>query len=375
MEESAVTALLRRLIQAESTPDKGEVEVAGVVAGQFREHGVECGVDCWGGNRANVVARVRSRGGRPGLLFVCHLDVVSPGEEAWLHPPFDGVEERGRVYGRGAVDMKSGIVSVAAAICEVVESGVELQGDIVFAATAGEETDSSGVQRFMQRQAELPEFAGVVVPEPTDLSVITAHRGLFWLRITTRGRAVHSSMPQRGVNAILSMKRVLDALEQYRIAFEPHPLLGASSMSINTISGGEAMNIVPERCTLGVDIRTLPGQDQDALRYDFERLLAALKADVPQFDAELAVERAVGAIETDPQCPFVKTFCSAVDVDLTNAIGFTTDAPYLVPLGSPIVIYGPGRPKLCHHVDEHIEIADLQKGMDAFRQVIRTFLT
>jgi succinyl-diaminopimelate desuccinylase len=227
----------------------------------------------------------------------------------------------------------------------------------------------------MQDHAWLPEWAGVVVPEPPDLAVVTAHRGLFWLKITTKGKAVHSSMAQRGVNAIGSMKRVLDELEHYRIEFPPHPQLGPSTMSINTIRGGAAMNIVPDRCTVGIDVRTLPGQDHEALRYDFERMLARLTARVPQFEASLAVERSAGAMETDPQCAFVKAFCSAVDVDLTNPVPFTTDAPHLAPLGAPIVIYGPGKPQLCHQTDEYIEIADLQAGAAYFKKVILTFLT
>jgi succinyl-diaminopimelate desuccinylase len=227
----------------------------------------------------------------------------------------------------------------------------------------------------MQDRAWLPRLAGVVVPEPTDLAVVTAHRGLFWLKVTTRGKAVHSSMAERGVNAIGSMKRVLDELEHYRIEFPPHPQLGKSSLSINLISGGAALNIVPDRCTLGVDIRTLPGQDPEAIRYDFERILAKLTANVPQFEADLTVERWAGAMETDPACPFVTTFCSAVGVDLTNAISFTTDAPHLAPLGAPIVIYGPGKPGLCHQTDEYIEIADLQASADLFKDVICRFLS
>lgn len=366
--------LLKQLIRADSTADKGEMAAAEVIADYFKGHGIDCHIDRWDGNRANVVAQVKTSHERAGLLFLCHLDVVGPGEDTWDHPPFEAVEERGRVYGRGAVDMKGGIAAVVAAICKVVDSRAALQGDIVFAATAGEETDSSGVQRFMQHPDRVPELAGVVVPEPTDLSVVTAHRGLFWLKITTKGKAAHSSMPERGVNAITSMRRVLDALERYRIPFEPHPLLGNSSLSVNTIDGGEAMNIIPDRCTIGVDIRTLPGQDHETLRYDIERILSQLKTTVPQFDAELVVERSAKAMETDPECDFVKRFCSAVEVDLANAIGFTTDAPHVVPLGAPIVIYGPGKPKLCHQADEYIDAADLARAADLFENVIRTFL-
>ena len=370
----AMKDLLKRLIQAESTAGTGEAAAADVIARRFHEHGIDSRIDLWDGNRANLVVHIKTARKRPALLFLCHLDVVGADEEAWEHAPFGATEENGRIYGRGAVDMKGGITAIVEAICDLADSQAKLQGDIVFAATAGEETDSSGIERFMQHRDWLPELAGAVLPEPTDLSVVTAHRGLFWLKITTKGKAAHSSMPQRGVNAIMSMKRVLDALEQYRIPFEPHPLLGNSAMSINTISGGEAMNIVPDRCTIGVDIRTLPGQSHDGLRYDIERLLASLKADVPQFDAELAVERSAEAMETDPGCEFVKTFCSAVDVNLTNAIGFTTDAPHLAPLGTPAVIYGPGKPRLCHQADEYIDTADLERAADRFKNVIGTFL-
>ncbi len=367
--------LLKELIRAESTPATGESAAAEVIAGRFQEHGIDCRVDRWDDRRSNVIAQVKTTRRRPALLFVCHLDVVGPGEGPWAHPPFEAVEEHGKIYGRGTVDMKGGIAAAVAALCQVVDEKATLEGDIILAATAGEETDSAGVLRFMQDRGWLPELAGIVIPEPTSLAVVTAHRGLFWLKIATKGKAVHSSMAERGVNAIGSMKRVLDELEHYRIEFPPHRQLGPSTMSINTISGGEAMNIVPDRCTLGVDVRTLPGQDHETIRYDFEQILAQLTAHVPQFEAALTVERSAGAMETDPQCPFVKTFCSAVDVDLTNSIAFTTDAPHLAPLGAPIVIYGPGNPKLCHEVDEYIEIDEFQKSVELFINVIRQFLT
>lgn len=367
--------LLKQLIRARSTPETGELAAAEVIAGYFGRHGVACQVDCWGNNRANAIAHVKSSGERPALFFVCHLDVVSPGEEPWLHGPFDAHEVDGKIYGRGTVDMKGGTTAAVAAICETLACGTELQGDIFFAATAGEETHSEGILRLMQSAESLPAAAGVIIPEPTDFAVITAHRGLLWLQITTKGRAVHSSRPQRGVNAIMAMKQVLDALERHEITCDPHPTLGECSLSVNTIAGGEALNIVPDRCVIGVDIRTLPGQNHDAILYEIERLLARLRTANRQFDGTLSVDRSVEAMETDADCPFVKTFCSAVDVDMTNAIGFTTDAPHLVGLGAPIVIYGPGQPSQCHQVNEHLAVADLQQATDVFKQVIRTFLT
>ncbi len=367
--------LLRQLIQAESTLEAGELAAAQVIEAYFKRHGLQCQIDCWDNHRANVIAQVTSTGRRPALMFVCHLDVVSAGQEPWDYPPFEAHEANGKIYGRGAVDMKGGIAAAAVAICETVASGVELQGDVILAATAGEETDSAGITRFVQQADNLPRACGIVIPEPTDLAVVTAHRGLLWLEITTSGKAAHSSMPQRGVNAIMMMKRVLDELEHHKVVFEPHPLLGQCSLSVNTIQGGEAMNIVPDSCTISVDIRTLPGQNLDAIRCDLERLLARLKAQTPYFEARIATHRAVGALETDPQCDFVQTFCQAVEVNLTNAVGFTTDAPHLTGLGAPIVIYGPGKPNLCHQVNEHIALADMEEAVACFKNVIQHLLT
>ncbi len=367
--------LLRQLIRARSTLDTGEVAAAKVIGDYFNRRSVECDLDTWDGNRANITARVPSTGERPGLMFVCHLDVVGPGEDPWTYPAFEAQVVDGKIYGRGAVDMKGGTAAAAAAICDLVESGVKLRGDIVFAATAGEETDSAGIERFAAGLNEMAQPAGVIIPEPTDFAVITAHRGLFWLEIITKGKAVHSSMPHRGINAIMSMRRVLEELEHYQVDFPPHPELGSCSVSVNTVRGGEALNIVPDRCSIGVDIRTLPGQDCDAIRYDIERMLAKLTAEVPQFQADISIIRSVGAMETDSDCDFVQRFCKAVDVDLTNVVGFTTDAPHLVPLGAPIVIYGPGQPQQCHQVDEYITVADLEQGRDYFKEVIRRFLT
>ena len=167
-------AFLQELIRAESTVESGEAAAAEVVRSRFAQSGVEAETDLWAGGRANVSARVRSSQSRPGLLFVCHLDVVGPGEALWSYPPFEGVEDREKVYGRGAVDMKGGIVAAVTAICEVAEAGVELAGDIVFAATAGEETDSCGALRFARQFQPGAGLAGVIIPEPTGFSVRTS---------------------------------------------------------------------------------------------------------------------------------------------------------------------------------------------------------
>jgi len=371
---------LKKLIQAETTAEKGELAAAEVICDEFNRSDIYSKIDCWDQTRANIIARVKSDGDRAGLLFACHLDVVGPGETAWKYPAFAAAESKGRIYGRGAVDMKGGIVAAVTAIRQIVDSGVKLQGDIVLAAVAGEETDSVGAKRFVDDKNRLPElaprgFTGVVIPEPTDFDIVIAHRGILWLQISTKGKAAHSSTPQLGVNAISSMRLILNELENYEIKAEQHKLLGTSSMSINTISGGEAMNIVPDKCCIGIDFRTLPGQNNDRIFDDLQKIFAKLKASNEHFNAEIAVLRKVEPLETNGNNEFVKTVCSVVGIKETKAVGYTTDGPYFAVLGGPVIIFGPGKPQLCHKPDEYIDVSDLEKGVEHYKKIILKFLT
>ncbi len=367
--------LLRKLIQAQATPEKGELAAAEIISAELGRWGIRSQIETWDPNRANVIARIESTRRKGALLFVCHLDVVGPGEAPWTYPPFAAVESDGKIYGRGSADMKGAIAAAVTAIGQIVESGTELQGDILLFGAAGEETDSSGARRFVQNAAVLPRLAGVVVTEPTEFEVITAHRGLLWLEITTKGKAAHGSTPHLGINAIALMKSVLNELERYKIPFEPHELLGGCSMSINTITGGQAINIVPDQCRIGVDIRTVPTQKHRDIVADFEGLLAKLKQANSQFVTDVSVLRDVQALETDSSCDFVKDFCTAVGCSDTKAVGFTTDGPHFAPLGAPVVIFGPGKPELCHRPDEYIDIADVEQAVEHYKNIILRFLS
>ncbi|MFC1636410.1 M20 family metallopeptidase [Planctomycetota bacterium] len=367
--------LLKELIQAESTPEKGELAAAKVISASFRQSGIESHIDVWQQNRANVVAHLKSTGRKPGLLFACHLDVVGPGEATWTYPAFEAVETEGRIYGRGSTDMKGGTAAIVTAIRRIVDSGVKLQGDMIFVAAAGEETDSCGAERFVNNPGQLPGLAGVVIPEPTDFALVTAHRGMLWLEVTTTGKTAHSSMPHLGVNAIDSMRRILNELDHYEVSVGPHELLGNRSMSINTIEGGKALNVVPDKCRIGIDFRTLPRQDHQRIITDLENILAKLKSEDPQFEAAVSVIRQMQPLETDRHCDFVKALCRIVGTDETHAVGYTTDGPCFVSLGAPVVIFGPGKPALCHKPDEYIDICDLEKATEHYKNIILRFLT
>ena len=367
--------LLKELIRAESTLAVGEVNAANVLCKYFTDNGVDCIVDCFDGIRANAVARVKGGDGE-ALLFAAHIDVVPPGDVVWEHPPFDAVEADGKIHGRGTADMKAGVAATAAAIVDIVKSGAKLSGDIIFAATAGEETDSCGIKRFMAQNADsLPPLAGVLIPEPTGFDIVTAHRGILWLEITTKGKTAHGSMPHLGINAVMQMSALLERLRNYEVPCEPHPIFGKCSFSVNGIAGGQAPNVVPDSCTIKIDIRTVPDQNHQDVLDDFERIFKEIKVEHSDFEATVKIARSCGGIATDNDSQFVKTLCKATEISETQSVGYTTDAPNMLALNVPIAIFGPGKCELCHKPNEYVDITDVEKGRDYLIKVIRKFLT
>lgn len=367
--------LLKKLIRSAPVEANGELGAANTLRDYFADLNIPVEVDTWPANRANAVVRIRSTGRKPALLFGAHHDVVPANTGRWTVPPHEGVERDGRIWGRGATDMLGGLAAAAFAVAQTVREGDELQGDIILAATAGEETDSCGVVRFVESGAgSLPPLAGVILPEPTDLKVLTAHRGILWVKVTTLGRSAHGSMPHLGINAIQKANALLNELFRFQIDFPPHPKLGGSSISINRIAGGTAANIVPDRCEVEMDIRTTPGMSHEGILEKLQAILDQQKAKDCESVAELSVTRSVHALESDPDSDFVKQVCAAAEIGETGVAAFTTDGPHFRRLSENILIFGPGKPEMCHKPDEHIEIADLETAARLYQQIIRKLL-
>lgn len=367
---------LKKLIQADSTLEHGEFQVSRVIQDYFHSFGIDSRIYCWDKNRANITVRIPGHNHAPAVVFASHLDVVPAGQQQWKYPAFGAVEEDGKIYGRGATDMKGPMAAAIEAICQIVKDNVRLKGDVIFTATAGEETDGCGALKFVEEfKGKHNNFAGFILTEPTNCELITAHRGILWLSVNTKGKTAHGSMPHLGINAILSMNKFIDELTNYKINVQPHPLLGGCSMSINTISGGNAMNVVPDKCTIGIDIRTLPNQNYNEIIEDFQKIFARLNSQYPDFQAEVEIVRHAGALENDNSCSFIQNICQAVNLDKTSTAGYTTDGPFFARLGFPVVIYGPGHGEVCHKPDEYIEISDIQRGVDLYKNIILKFLT
>lgn len=376
-DSNSIMNLLKQLIAGMATCDNGERHVAETLSRFFESVGIPAKLDVWDENRANLIAILgNDTPDAPTLVFGSHLDVVPASPANWDTNPFEAVEKDGKIYGRGACDMQGGLCAAAQALAEIALSGVELNGRVIFAATAGEETDSCGVDRFIdQYNGKIPNPVGILIPEPTGMEILRAHRGILWLKIQTHGKTAHGSMPHLGINAIEKANALLNRLKDYHIPHTPHDLLGGCSMSINRIAGGSATNIVPESCAIELDIRTLPAQNRNDIIESLRAICDELHDIDSDFKADISIIRAVDALETNPDDSFVKAVCTAAEVSQTKAAGFTTDGPCFQKLNAPVLIFGPGDSSLCHKPNEFIEIAQMQQAKEIYKKVIAALLT
>lgn len=327
----------------------GEREIAAFVAGWLGEHGLEVELDEPAPGRANVVARLRGRGGGRSLLLNGHLDTVGVGGPDAGHRP--RVED-GRLFGRGAYDMKGGLAAVMLAAAAAAE--MELAGDLIVAAVADEEAESIGSARV----AETASADGAIVAEPTELRAGIAHRGFVWLEVATEGRAAHGSRYDLGVDAIARMGPPLTAIgeldRRLRSEREPHRLLGPPSLHASLIEGGQDLASYPARCLLKVERRTLPGESAAAVEAELAAAVGAaavrtllvrepleVAADEPVLAALLAAAR---GRELEPELV---------------GVPFWTDAAIYAAAGIPAVLFGPGG-EGAHGASEWVSLADVE---------------
>ncbi len=352
-------------------PPGDEAPVAEAVARALATDGVHVEVDRFALNRANTVARLPGGGG-PALVFSGHLDTVAPGEVPWERDPFGGEVAGGRIWGRGASDMKSGLAAMVMAIRTLARARVAPPRDVILAATAGEEVDCCGAARLVEQRA-LDGAGGFIIGEPTGGVVGTGHRGALWIELMTTGRTAHGSMPAQGVNAVMHMHALIVRLARLDITQPLDPLLGLPTLAVTSIQGGLKVNIIPDRCTATVDIRTLPGQSHAAILAQIGSEIDRLGAEMPEFNAEVTVLTNRPPVMTDPAHPLVQAAMSTAAAEGRPARGpvglpyFTEASVYVPATGLPAVLYGPGEAALAHQPDEWVD-------RDAYLAAIRFYI-
>ncbi|MFC4453693.1 ArgE/DapE family deacylase [Deinococcus sonorensis] len=371
-----LTDLLAALVRLDSTNPAlvpggaGEAPIARFVADWLTRHGIPADLDEAAPGRLSVIATVKGTGGGRTLMLNAHLDTV--GTEGMTRP-FEPVIQDGRMYGRGTYDMKGGLAAALMALLDARNAGV--RGDVILTAVADEEHASLGMQAVLKRV----RADAAIVTEPTELGVSVAHKGFTWHQITTHGRAAHGSRPDLGVDAIAHMGRVLGQLERLQrdLARRPaHPLLGHASVHASLIRGGQELSSYPERCTLQVERRTLPGETPEAVTQELEALLSALRAD-PTFRAEHHLTLARDPFSVTLDAPIVQLLQAAATRVLGTAptvIGqtFWMDSAFLAAAGIPTVVFGPCGAG-AHATEEWVDLASVEQCRRTLTATIQAF--
>jgi len=366
---------LAQLICIESTNPSctpqgtGETRIVEIIAQSMAGFGLEAEVHLLGQNRANAVGILRGSGGGRSLMLNGHCDTV--GVEG-MPNPFTAEIHDGRMYGRGAHDMKGSLAACLATAKALVDAGISLPGDLVIAAVADEEYKSLGTNDVIKRI----HVDGAIVTEPSELRIALAHRGVVWLDVETTGRAAHGSRYQEGVDAILHMGRLLGKLDQLEkdLRVRPaHLLVGPPSMHTSRISGGSEWSIYPSHCKLQIERRTLPGESPDQIVGEVQGIIDHLSRQDTAFKASLNVISIQSAFEISPNAQIVHSLQESTQYVLKKeptlgGVTFWTDAAILASAGVETVIIGPIGGGL--HTSE--EWVDLQSLVDLAQILAQT---
>ncbi len=353
----------------------GEAELAAYIADRMHDIGLD--VDHWepAPGRPNVVGVLSGDGDGRSLMWNAHTDTV--GVEG-MDAPFTPVRQNGRLYGRGAQDMKGSLAAQLIAARTLRESDTSLSGDVLVAAVADEEHKSIGTEALVDRY----DADGAVVTEPTDLELVRAHKGFVWIDLRTQGRAAHGSRPAEGIDANMHMGRVLSKLEALNRSLssdEAHALVGPPSLHAGQLRGGDAPSVYAAECHLRMERRTVPGTSAEDALEEVQTVLHELSEADDAFEAEAEIAFSRGTLKT----PADATVASATRAGLSRTLApstpladtgasFWTDAALLSAAGTETVVLGPRGAGL-HTTEEWVDLASVAQLAEVLVHTARRY--
>lgn len=349
----------------------------------FTRHNILHRYDQIESGRGNVIARLDGAADRPTILLDAHQDTVPVA--GMTIAPFDPIEREGRLYGRGACDVKGAMAAILSAVARLSRTDPHSRANVIVSMTCDEELGQIGARDLKRRFAigddflpKKPDMA--VIAEPTQLDVVVAHKGVLRWRIQTDGLAVHSSRPALGNSAIYSMARIVTALEKLAEQLQSpgqdhsqnHPLCGRPTLSVGTINGGESVNIVPDRCVIEVDRRVVPGESFETILRETRQWLSG------QTNIDFKM------LPPDTTCPplldrnnqsLAQSLTAITRQNGANSqsigVAFATHAPQFADEGIPTVVFGPGSIDQAHTKDEWIDIQQMDQCSEILYDLVK----
>jgi len=373
MSEPESTRLLRDLVRLPSVNPMGrdlgtehtlEHRVTAYLEDYFRSLGVPSERQAVAPQRDNIVARYSSPGARRTIVFEAHQDTVPT--DGMTIEPFEGKMEGGKLYGRGSCDIKGGMAAMLTAFARVVREKPASAANVIMACTVDEEYKATGVLRLARDlKADV-----AIVAEPTQLQIVNAHKGPARWYVKTTGRSCHSSSPERGINAIYRMARLLQSIELFADHLRTtriDPYLGPATLSVGRIGGGTSVNTVPEHCWIEVDRRVLPSEDPAAVVEEFTEFLRLQGGIDFPFECELPWTIKHG-LSPEHSAELVVGLGHAIDAvrgsHRVMGVPYGTDASTIAAAGVPSVVFGPGDIARAHTADEWVPLDEVEQAAD-----------
>jgi succinyl-diaminopimelate desuccinylase len=311
----------------------------------------------------NLVSKIGT--GSQKIIFSGHLDVVPAGDlNLWTYPPFSAEIIEGKLYGRGACDMKAGIVMLIGIIMNLLEYPEFLKKyTLVFLGSADEEAGMTGAYTCV-RKGIMKDSILLIVGEPTNMKIGIAEKGLLWVDLEVQGKAAHASTPHSGLNSIEGALILIPQLYKC-VDDKENPVLGKSTLNIGTIQGGVAHNIVPEKTIMSIDYRLIPEQDTKILMYNLRKI------DLAPYNLKAKVTHTLPAMQTDTNHSFLQNLKKLTNSEFIG-LPYATDTAVLIqPKNSiPFLIYGPGNPEVVHKENEHILLEDIFKSIELLTKTL-----
>ncbi|HHB5845206.1 TPA: ArgE/DapE family deacylase [Staphylococcus aureus] len=384
------------------TENNNEIDVCNYLKDLFDKYDIKSEILKVNEHRANIVAEIGN--GSPILALSGHMDVVDAGnQDNWTYPPFQLTEKAGKLYGRGTTDMKGGLMALVITLIELKEQNQLPQGTIRLLATAGEEKEQEGA-KLLANKGYLDDVDGLIIAEPTGSGIYYAHKGSMSCKVTATGKAVHSSVPFIGDNAIDTLlefynlfkekyselkqqdtKHELDVAPMFKsligkeISEEDANYASGLTAVCSIINGGKQFNSVPDEASLEFNVRPVPEYDNDFIESFFQNIINdvdsnKLSLDIPSNHRPVTSDKNSKLITTikDVASSYVEQdeiFVSAL-VGATDASSFLGDNKDNVDLA----IFGPGNPLMAHQIDEYIEKDMYLKYIDIFKEASIKYL-
>jgi len=367
MSNADPVALTRSLLQFDTVNPPGrERDCARYAGAMLQEWGCKVDYHEYADSRTSVVARLGGSEKKAPLCLTGHLDIVPLGARAWTRDPFSGETEGDKLYGRGSSDMKAGVAAILLAVRNLSKKLNGTPG-VVVVLTAAEEGGCIGSRHLAETQL-LGKAGALVVGEPTSNYPFVGHKGSVKFHAAFKGVGAHGSMPELGVNAIYKAAKAIGKLEGFSFDTKKHPVMGGPTLNVGTIEGGNSVNAVPDAARIGVDIRTVPGMDHDALLSRLKNLIG---------EAEFDVFSNLPPVWTAPDDDWMQRvfeICKPYvgEAPAARTAPYMTDAANLLKVyaGAPTVVLGPGEAAMAHQTDEYCSMERLRQSVEIYEKII-----